>query len=205
MDTPLRLAVFLCALAPFLYGVYLAVAGGFGANPIQAATHFTGDWTLYLLLATLALTPLRRLTGRIGVVRHRRMLGLFTFFYACVHFALWLVVDQFFDWGEIVRDIVKRPYITVGFTAFVLLIPLALTSTRNMVRRLGARWRRLHSLVYVVGTLGIIHYLWLVKADRLPPILYGCVLITLLALRLPRPDWRPRLSPLPRLRSEGGP
>jgi sulfoxide reductase heme-binding subunit YedZ len=114
-------------------------------------------------------------------------------------------VDQFFDWDEILRDIVKRPYITVGFTAFVLLIPLALTSTRNMVRRLGPHWRRLHGLVYVVGTLGIIHYLWLVKADRLPPILYGCVFIALLALRLPRPAWLRRLPPLRPLRSATGP
>lgn len=191
--------VFLCALTPFLYGVYLAITGGFGANPIKEATHFTGDWALRLLLVTLALTPLRRLTHRNVFVRFRRMLGLYAFFYVCVHFSIWLVVDQFFDWNEIVRDIVKRPYITVGFAAFLLLLPLAATSTKKMVQRLGTNWRRLHSAVYVIGTLGIIHFLWLVKADKLEPIIYGSIFVTLLVLRLPVPDWI-RALPAPWLR-----
>lgn len=189
-------AVFLCALAPFLYGVYLAFTGGFGANPIKEATHFTGDWALRLLLITLGITPLRRLTRRNVFARFRRMLGLYAFFYVCLHFSIWLVVDQFFDWGEILRDIVKRPYITVGFAAFLLLLPLALTSTKRMVQRLGTNWRRLHSAIYVIGTLGIIHYLWLVKADRLQPIIYGCIFVTLLVLRLQVPEWLKSLPPL---------
>ncbi len=202
MGDRLRYAVFLCALAPFLYGIWLAVGGGFGANPIQEATHYTGDWALRLLLVTLALTPLRRLTRHNGFVRVRRMLGLFAFFYVCVHFSIWLVVDQFFDWGEILRDIVKRPYITVGFAGFLLLIPLALTSTKGMVQRLGANWRRLHSAVYVVGTLAIIHYLWLVKADKLQPIIHGGIFVALLVLRLPVPDWLRQLPALLQRRLE---
>lgn len=189
-------AVFLCALAPFLFGVCLAFTGGFGANPIQEATHFTGDWALRLLLITLAMTPLRRLTRRNVFARFRRMLGLYAFFYVCLHFSIWLVVDQFFDWGEILRDIVKRPYITVGFAAFLLLLPLALTSTKRMVQRLGTNWRRLHSAVYVIGTLGIIHYLWLVKADRLQPVIYGSIFVALLVLRLQVPEWLKSLPPL---------
>lgn len=197
-------AVFLCALAPFLYGVFLAFSGGFGANPIKDATHYTGDWALRLLLVTLALTPLRRLTRRHVFTRFRRMLGLFAFFYVCLHFCIWLVVDQFFDWQEILADIVKRPYITVGFAAFVLLIPLALTSTRTMVQRLGPYWRRLHSAVYVIGTLGIIHFLWLVKADKLEPLIYGAIFVTLLVLRLPVPAWIRALPALLQRRLEAG-
>ncbi len=182
-------AVFLGGLAPFLWLVFLAVTGGLGANPIEKITHFTGDWQLNLLLTTLALSPLRRITRRNIFIRFRRMLGLFAFFYVCLHFSTWLVLDQFFDWNDIVRDIAKRPFITVGFTAFLLLIPMAVTSTKKMVQRLGANWRRLHSCVYVVGTLGIIHYLWLVKADKLVPIIYGSIFITLLVLRLQVPQW----------------
>lgn len=195
-------AVFLAALAPFLYGVFLAASGGFGANPIKEATHYTGDWALRLLLVTLALTPLRRITRRNVFVRFRRMLGLYAFFYATLHFGIWLVVDQFFDWGEIVRDIAKRPYITVGFAAFVLLVPLALTSTRAMVARLGTHWRRLHSAVYLVGTLAVIHFLWLVKADKLEPLIYGSVFVLLLVLRLPVPEWWRQLPTLPWRRAE---
>jgi sulfoxide reductase heme-binding subunit YedZ len=181
----LKVGLFLLCALPAVYLVYLALSGGLGANPIKAVTHFTGDWTLNLLLVTLAITPLRRHARWNAAIRYRRMLGLFAFFYACLHFLTYLVLDQFFDWNEIVADVMKRPYITVGFTAFVLLWPLALTSTNRMAQRLGANWRRLHSLVYPIATLGILHYLWLVKADVLVPISYAAIFIVLMALRAP--------------------
>jgi len=193
MPDRLRAVIFVAALAPALWLSWLAASGGLGANPIKEITHFTGDWTLNLLLLTLAITPLRRLTGWLQVVRYRRMLGLFTFFYASLHFLTWLVLDQFFAWQEILKDIAKRPYITVGFTAFVLLVPLAVTSTRRMAMRLGPNWRRLHRAVYVIGTLGVLHYLWGVKADILVPLIYGGVLVTLLMLRLPVPAFMRQL------------
>lgn len=182
-------AIFALSLVPCAFLIYRGITGDLGANPIKEITHFTGDWTLNFLLVTLAVTPLRRLTGYNRLIRFRRMLGLFAFFYACQHFLTYLVLDQFFDWSEIVRDVAKRPYITVGFTAFVLLIPLAVTSTRRMTQRLGSNWRRLHSCIYVIGTLGVLHYLWLVKADVRVPVIYGVILIILLLLRL----WTPNL------------
>jgi len=177
--------VFCLCLSPFGILIFNALTGRLSANPIKDITHFTGDWTLYFLLITLAVTPLRRLTGWTPVMRYRRMLGLFAFFYACLHFLTYLVLDQFFDWHTIAGDVMKRPYITVGFTAFLLLIPLAVTSTARMKQKLGPRWRRLHRLVYVIGGLGILHYLWLVKADIRPPVIFGAVFIALLILRLP--------------------
>jgi len=192
-----KAGIFVAALVPAGILIYRALSDGLGANPIEAITHFTGDWTLNFLLITLAVSPLRRLCGWNQLIRYRRMLGLFAFFYACLHFLTYLVLDQFFDFGEIWRDVAKRPYITVGFTAFLLLIPLALTSTRRMVQRLGARWRRLHSCIYVIGTLGVLHYLWLVKADIRTPVLYGIVLLALLALRLPLPASRLPASAAP--------
>jgi len=179
--------LFIAALIPFVHLVSGIFLDNLGANPVDTITHETGDWTLYFLLATLAVTPLRRYSRWRWPQRLRRMLGLYAFFYALLHFLTFLVFDHFFDWGEIAKDIVKRPYITVGFSAFVLLIPLALTSTDGMLRRLGGkRWKRLHSLVYVIGTLAILHYLWLVKADTREPLLYGVLLIVLLVLRLPK-------------------
>ncbi|MCY4155600.1 MAG: sulfoxide reductase heme-binding subunit YedZ [Gammaproteobacteria bacterium] len=177
--------LFLLCTLPFWALVYNGATNNLTANPIKEITHFTGEWALHFLLITLAITPLRRLTGNNSLIRFRRMLGLFAFFYACLHFCTYLVLDQFFDWHEIVQDVAKRPYITVGFSAFVLLIPLALTSTNKMVQRLGRNWRRLHSLIYPIAILVICHYLWLVKADILPPLLYGLVLCLLLALRTP--------------------
>lgn len=165
--------------------VYLGASGGLGANPIEFITRSTGTWTLVGLLLTLAVTPLRRLSGRAGLLRYRRMLGLFAFFYACLHALTYFWLDQFFDLAAIVRDIVKRPFVTVGFAAFVLLLPLAATSTQAMMRRLGRSWQRLHRLVYAVAVLGVIHYLWLVKQDLAPPLVYAGVLALLLALRLP--------------------
>ena len=178
--------LFIACSVPFCLLLYNGFTNNLTANPIKEITHFTGEWTLNLLLATLAVTPLRKITGNNSLIRYRRMLGLFTFFYACLHFSTYLVLDQFFDWNEIVLDVAKRPYITVGFTAFTLLIPLAVTSTNKMVQRLGNNWRKLHKLIYLIGALAIVHYLWLVKADLLPPIIYGVILCVLLALRSSR-------------------
>jgi len=180
-----KLWIFGLCLLPLLRLIVLGVDGGLGANPIEFITRSTGTWTLVGLLVTLSVTPLRRLTGRVDLVRYRRMLGLFTFFYASLHFVTYIWLDQFFDPAAIARDIVKRPFITVGFTAFVLLIPLALTSTQAMMRRLGRRWQLLHRLIYPIAVLGIIHYLWLVKKDLTDPLMYGGILVLLLAGRLP--------------------
>lgn len=189
--------LFLLCTLPFCALVYNGFTNNLTANPIKEITHFTGEWALRFLLITLSITPLRKITRKNALIRFRRMLGLFAFFYACLHFSTYLVLDQFFDWNEIVLDVAKRPYITVGFTAFVLLIPLAVTSTNRMAQRLGNNWRRLHSLIYPIAVLVIFHYLWLVKADILPPLIYGLILCLLLALRWPglklgkRPVLRP--------------
>lgn len=177
--------LFLVCLLPLLRLIWLATTNGLGANPIEFITRSTGTWTLVGLLLTLGVTPLRRLTGWNGLIRYRRMLGLFAFFYACLHFTTYIWLDQFFDPASIARDIVKRPFITVGFAAFVLLLPLAFTSTRDMIRRLGRNWQRLHRLIYPIALLGVLHYLWLVKKDVTQPLIYGAVLLILLALRLP--------------------
>jgi sulfoxide reductase heme-binding subunit YedZ len=156
-----------------------------GANPIQTITHHTGDWSLRFLLITLSITPLRRLSGWNWLLRFRRMLGLFAFLYASLHFGTYLVLDQFFDFQAIAEDIIKRPYITVGFAAFLLLIPLAVTSTNAMVKRLGGRnWQRLHRLVYLIAILGVLHYLWLVKGDFLKPLNYAGILAILFSYRI---------------------
>ena len=182
--------IFGLCLLPLLRLIALGLDGGLGANPIEFVTRSTGTWTLVGLLATLAVTPLRRLTGRAGLVRYRRMLGLFAFFYASLHVVTYLWLDQFFELAAIAGDIVKRPFISVGFAAFVLLIPLAATSTQAMMRRLGRRWQALHRLVYAIAVLGVIHYVWLVKQDMTQPLIYGALLAVLLAARLP---WGVRL------------
>jgi sulfoxide reductase heme-binding subunit YedZ len=175
----------LACLLPLARLIALGASGGLGANPIEFITRSTGTWTLIGLLVTLSVTPLRRLTGRADLIRYRRMLGLFTFFYACLHFTTYVWLDQFFAPAAIAKDIVKRPFITVGFTAFVLLIPLAATSTHAMMRRLGRRWQQLHRLIYPIALLGVVHFLWLVKKDLTEPLVYGAILVLLLALRLP--------------------
>lgn len=177
--------LFLICLLPLVRLLYLGFSGGLGANPIEFITRSTGTWTLVGLLLTLAITPLRRLTGRNELVRYRRMLGLFAFLYACLHFVTYIWLDQFFDLAGILKDIYKRPFITVGFAAFLLLLPLAITSTNAMMRRLGRRWQPLHRLVYLIGVLGVVHYLWLVKKDLTQPLIYAGVLLVLLGLRLP--------------------
>jgi sulfoxide reductase heme-binding subunit YedZ len=181
----LKVAVFLLALAPLAGLGWLAYAGGLGANPIDYVTDTTGIWTLRFVLATLAVTPVRRLTGWNPIIRFRRMLGLFAFFYGTLHFLTWLVLDQFFAWEFILADIAKRPYITVGFTGFVLMIPLAITSTAGWIRRLGGRWwNRIHRLVYATGVAGVVHFLWLVKVVSTEQIVYAVIVGVLLGLRL---------------------
>src|SRR6266481_9995545 len=158
---------------------------GLGANPIEKITHATGDWTLRFLLITLSITPLRKLLRVPSLIKFRRMLGLFAFFYGCAHFTTYLWLDKFFNLHEILLDLAKRKYITVGFTAFVLLIPLSLTSTAGWIRRLGGkRWQALHRLIYVSAILGVIHYLWLVKADIRKPLMDGAILAVLLLYRV---------------------
>lgn len=179
----LKPAVFVACLTPLAWLVYDAFTNQLGANPVEKITHRTGDWALRLLMITLAVSPLRRITGWTSIMRVRRMLGLFVFFYALLHFSTWLVFDHFFSWEDMVKDIVKRPYITVGFAAFVLLIPLTVTSTDAMMRRLGRRWRQLHKLIYPVGALSVLHYLWLVKRDIREPLIYAAILLALLGLR----------------------
>ena len=179
------------ALSPLLLLLYRFLTSGLGPNPISYATNLLGDTTLRLLLASLALTPLRILFGFTRQLSIRRLLGLFAFFYASLHFTIWIAVDHFFEWGEMTADIVKRPYITVGALTLTLLVPLAITSTSGMVKRLGARnWRRLHRLVYVIGTLGVLHYLWLAKKGVNDPFIYAGVLAVLLGIRLW--DWARR-------------
>ena len=180
--------VFLACLVPFGLLLKGAIEGDLGANPLERVTDVTGQWGLRFLLLTLAITPLRRLTGWTWLLRFRRMLGLFVFFYITLHFLTWVWLDQELSWGNILADIVKRPYVTVGFSAWLLLLPLAATSTRGMMRRLGRNWQRLHRAVYAIGVLAILHYIWLVKADLLEPLIYAAVLILLLVVR-----WRPQL------------
>ncbi len=177
--------VFAAALLPLAFLVYRGLINDLGANPIETINRYTGDWVLRFLLITLAVTPLRRLTGWNGLLRYRRMLGLFAFFYACVHFLSWVWLDQYFVLTDIVQDVAKRPFITVGFASFLMLIPLALTSTNAMIRRLGAkRWQQLHRLVYLIGIGGVVHFLWLVKSDIREPLVYGVILALLLGFRL---------------------
>ncbi len=177
--------LFVVCLIPFFVLIFNAVSGNLGTNPIEKVRLFTGDWTLYFLLITLGVTPLRKISGWNGLIRYRRMLGLYAFFYACLHFLSYIILDQFFDWEEIWLDVLKRPYITIGTAAFVLMIPLAVTSTNNMMKKLGKNWKHLHSLIYLIATLGVLHFLWLVKADIREPVLMGIILISLLVLRLP--------------------
>jgi len=179
-----KIAVFAVALAPLAVLVWEGLHGSLGANPIEHITHATGDWTLRFLVLTLAVTPLRRLLRFPGLIRFRRMLGLFAFFYGCLHFLTFLWLDKFFDFGEMVKDVGKRPFITAGFTAFVLLIPLAATSTAGSIRRLGGRnWQRLHRLIYVSAVAGVVHYYWLVKSDVRLPLMYGSMVAALLGWR----------------------
>lgn len=181
-----KAGVFLAALVPLGAIVAAAASGELGANPVEALLHHFGEWSLRLMLATLAITPLRRLTGWSQAVRLRRMLGLFAFFYAALHLATYVVLDRSLLVEEVLEDLTERPYIMVGFAAFVLLVPLAATSTNAMVRRLGGRrWRMLHRLAYFAAAAGVVHFWWLVKADVREPLIHAAILALLLALRLP--------------------
>lgn len=182
----IKAAVFVLALLPFLRMAWL-VAGGALVEPLEFLTRGTGDWTLYFLCITLGVTPLRRLSGWNWVIKLRRMLGLFAFFYALLHFTCFFWFDHFFDIAGMLKDVVKRPFITVGFIAFVLLIPLAATSTNAMIKRLGGkRWQWLHRLIYLVAPLGILHFWWMKagKNDFQEPIVFGLIVALLLGLRM---------------------
>ncbi|MDH3405331.1 MAG: protein-methionine-sulfoxide reductase heme-binding subunit MsrQ [Gammaproteobacteria bacterium] len=177
-------AIFVVALVPLAWIIYRTVNNDLGANPIETLNRYTGDWVLRFLMITLAVTPLRKLTGWNGLLRYRRMLGLFAFFYVCLHFLSYAWLDQNFVLADIIKDVIKRPYITVGFASFLMLIPLAVTSTNAMVRRLGAkRWQTLHRLVYAIGIGGVVHFLWLVKSDIREPLVYAIILTLLLGYR----------------------
>jgi len=182
----LKALLWLAALLPAAWIAAGTVTGWLGANPIEKVTHVTGLSALILLLGTLGVTPVRRLTGWHPVVQLRRPLGLFAFFYAFSHFSIWMVLDLGFQFSWIAEDIMERPYITVGFTGFVLMIPLAITSTKGWIRRLGNKWAALHRLIYASGALGVTHFYWLVKADTRLPILLGMIFGALLALRIPQ-------------------
>jgi sulfoxide reductase heme-binding subunit YedZ len=184
---PLKGLVFLAALVPLARIIYAIALDpiSLGANPAESILHMTGDWVIYFLLITLAVTPLRKLTGWNDLIKFRRMLGLFAFFYACIHFLSYIGFDRLFDLSDMAREIVKRPFILVGFAAFVLLVPLAITSTRGWVLRLGgARWSALHKVIYPIAILGVVHYWWLVKRDITWPLVCAVVLAGLLAYRI---------------------
>lgn len=180
----LKPLVFLLCLLPLVVLIWRLFADQLGANPIDEVADTTGEWTLRFLLIALMATPLKRLLGWTWGIRVRRMLGLFAFFYATLHLTTYLWLDQFFDWGEIWLDILDRPFITVGMLAFVMLLPLVVTSNNAMVRRLGRNWKRLHRLAYIIPLLGVLHFWWLVKADVLEPLVYGAVLVVLLGFRI---------------------
>jgi sulfoxide reductase heme-binding subunit YedZ len=180
----LKPLVFAACLVPLARLGLGALQGNLGANPIERITHQTGDWTLILLLVTLAVTPLRRITSINELIAFRRMLGLFAFFYGTLHFLTYIWLDKFFDMHEIVKDVYKRPFITAGFTAFVLMIPLAITSTKGWIRRLGKKWQMLHRLIYASAIAGVVHYIWLVKKDVRKPLIYAFLLAILLLWRI---------------------
>jgi sulfoxide reductase heme-binding subunit YedZ len=176
-----KICVWGLCLAPFLRLAWRIWRQDVTPNPVEFIEHFTGDWTIRFIVATLAITPLRKLLHVPELVRFRRLIGLFAFFYACLHFTTYIWLDQNLDLPGIVKDVAKRPYVTAGFTAFILLIPLAITSTTGWIRRLGGKgWQRLHRLIYITAILAVAHYYWLVKSDIRLPLLYG----TLVALEL---------------------
>jgi methionine sulfoxide reductase heme-binding subunit len=181
----IKTALFLACLLPLGHLFWQGFRNHLGANPVEYITHSTGWWALTFILITLSVTPLRRLASMPWLLRFRRLLGLFAFFYASLHFVTYLWLDQFFDWRDIVKDIGKRPFILLGFSAFVLLIPLAITSTNAMVKRLGAkRWQALHRSIYVLSAVAVAHFWWLVKKDITEPFMFAVVLALLLIVRL---------------------
>ncbi len=180
----LKPIVFVLALVPLGLLAFNALRGELGANPIEEITHQTGLWTLILLLVTLAITPLRRISGIQWVIQYRRMIGLFAFFYGFLHLMTYVWLDQFFDFRAMLHDVYKRPFITAGFTGFLLMVPLALTSTQWSIRKLGKRWQKLHRLVYFSALAGVVHFIWLVKKDLQEPTTYAVIFGTLMAVRV---------------------
>jgi methionine sulfoxide reductase heme-binding subunit len=180
-----KVLLFLVCLVPLMQLAWQAWKQDLTANPVEYITHDTGDWTIRFLMITLTVTPLRMLLNQPLLVRFRRMVGLFAFLYGCLHLTTWLVLDKYFDWSEMGKDILKRPYITMGMAAFAMMVPLAVTSTAGWVRRLGfRRWQKLHRLVYFSALAGVIHYYWLVKSDIRLPLLYAAILGVLMGYRL---------------------
>lgn len=185
--------IFLACASPLGFLGLRAFHADLGANPVEFLQHFTGDWTLRFLLITLAVTPLRKLLKLPDLIRFRRMFGLFAFFYVCLHFLTYIGPDQSFDFAAMLKDVAKRPFITFGFAAFILLIPLAITSTAGWIRRLGGKnWQALHRLIYIAALCGVIHYYWLVKSDHRLPLLYAALLAALLLYRLASSLFSPR-------------
>ena len=182
--TRIKVCVWVLCLLPFLRLLLGAFTGQLGTNPIELITRSTGTWTLVLLCCTLAVSPLRQITGWVWLAKLRRLLGLFTYFYVCLHLMTWIWFDQWFDLNDMIRDVIKRPFITVGMAAFLLLTPLALTSNKVAMKRLGRRWAVLHRLVYVIAILAVIHYWWMVKLDITQPMIYGAVVAALLGWRV---------------------
>lgn len=176
--------LFVAALLPLAVLVFNGLRGYLGANPIEEVTHQTGLWTLALLMVTLAITPLRRITGLYWLIQYRRMLGLFAFFYGFLHLITYVWLDQFFDVHSMLHDVYKRPFITAGFTAFLLMVPLALTSTKSAIRRLGKKWQLLHRLIYFSALAGVVHFIWLVKRDLRLPLIYATVFGILMLPRI---------------------
>jgi methionine sulfoxide reductase heme-binding subunit len=184
MQKAAKVLVFIACLEPLVWLLIRTLTGRLGINPVEDLELTTGIWALRFLVITLAVTPVRRITGWNRVIQYRRMFGLFTFFYVCVHFAIYIGIDQFFAFGSILKDVAKRPFITMGFTAFVLMIPLALTSTKGWIRRLGRRWQVLHRLIYISAVCAAIHYLWKVKVMIGSPVYYAMVIGLLLGFRI---------------------
>ena len=184
-DNLVYAAVWLACLTPLVWLAWRAFSGDLGANPIEALIRQIGVWGLRLLLVGLAVTPAARILKTPRLIRFRRTIGLFAFAYVCLHLLTYIGVDLFFDWGQLWKDILKRPFITLGMGAFVLLIPLAVTSTNGMIRRLGrATWQKIHWLIYLIVPMGVVHYYLLVKADHRPPLVYGAIVLLLLGYRL---------------------
>jgi sulfoxide reductase heme-binding subunit YedZ len=181
----LKVAIFVLCLVPLGMEIRRFLHDDLGANPLEHIEHFTGDWTIRFLVFTLSITPLRKLARWTSAIRFRRMLGLYAFFYGCLHFATYLWLDKFFDWHAITKDIYKRPFITMGFLSFICMLPLAITSTAGWIRRMGGkRWQLLHRLVYCAAIAGVIHYYWLVKSDVRKPLFYGALVAVLLLARV---------------------
>jgi sulfoxide reductase heme-binding subunit YedZ len=180
----IKLFIFLLSLFPLTRLIYRGFNDELSANPIEFVEQSTGTWALVFLMLSLSMTPFRQWSGINIFIQFRRMLGLFMFFYACLHFITYLWLDHWFDFAEITKDIIKHPYVLVGFAAFLLTIPLAITSTKAMMKRLGGRWKVLHKLIYLIAVLAILHFLWLVKKDHTEPLIYATVFFTLISLRI---------------------